>query len=513
MDSSLPRHGIGRKPAGLVLRAATIAAAVVLVAASASTALATSPSPKVVVAPSAAAVALSSHIVTQIRAQPHAAIVRTTNALAPASLTTSTSGSDGSASASRVASTTASSSGGNIVVHTKGTLTASVACAKTNCPGDVTTNTVYGAADADIFAQIGVTGDVPYRLYGTLAGGGTSISPCANVTVTLGSDTEDEHAAVYGPGTSDDPDCLDAQAVGAPASATLHATGILHATTGVTLSLHADTSFIDPGTKRKESLKAVWDITLVLGPECTISPDTIGSYDPNTGATFEGTSGNDVICGGAGPDIVHGNGGTDRVYGNDGNDFIAAAGVLDGGDGTDTLCGSSASDTELGGDGNDLIAGGPASDSIDGGYGDDIIIADATSGDVSDLLTIGCSGSTPTGASGADVVHGGPGHDSIKGGRSNDTLYGDSGDDLILGGQGNDKIIGGSGMDKIHGDDGNDTITGGTGKDVLAGNAGNDLIYGADGIKETISCGSGSDVAHLDAIDTRSSCEATTNLK
>jgi Ca2+-binding RTX toxin-like protein len=506
----------GRPLAPVALRrAAALAAAFALLAASATGALA-APSPRAAGAASvvpAIGMALSSHIVTQVRALPHNPVVHTTNLLVPANNTISTSGSDGSARATRSASTTTSTSGPNLVIHTKGALSAAVACAKTFCPGDVLTNTVYGAADADISAQVGLTGDIPYRLYGTIAGSGTSISPCANVTVTLGGDTEAEHAAAYGPTTSDDPDCLDAQTNSVPGSAVLHADGILHATTGVSLGLHADTSFIDPGTHRRESLQASWDITLVLGPACTISPDTLGSYDPNTGATFEGTAGNDVICGGDGPDIIHGNGGTDRVYGNGGTDTIDASGFLDGGDGGDTICGSATSDTILGGDDDDFIAGGPAADTIDGGYGNDTIIADATASDAADLLAIGCAGVTPIGVYGADVVHGGPGHDHIKGGRANDTLYGDAGDDFIEGGTGNDHIVGGSGLDKIHGDAGNDSINGGIGKDVLSGNDGNDLIYATDGYKDSVSCGAGRDVAHIDAIDARAGCEAMTILR
>lgn len=458
----------------------------------------------------------SSHIVLQVKADPHAAIVRTTNALAPTSKSISTSGTFGSASASRAASTTTMVAGGAVTVHTTGTLTAKAHCAPADgCPGDVLTAGVYAAADASIRAQIGMSGDIPYRLSGTIAASGTSISPCANISVGVVGDTEIEHHEVYGPiAGSDDPDCLTAKGNGDPAAETLHASGILHASTNVTFAVTADTSFIDPGTRRTDSLKATWNLTLVLGPVCTVSAADLPSYDPLVGAVLDGTSGNDVICGGDGPDTIHGNGGTDQVFGGAGGDRIEASGTLDGGDGADTICGSAAADTIRGGNGGDVIAGGPGADVIDGGFDEDLIVADNGPGDSSLVFIVGCAGVTPVGAAAVDHVSGGPGHDEIHGGGGNDVLSGDAGDDQLEGDGGADTIRGGTGADKIHGGDGGDLIVGGGGRDVLSGNAGNDDIHGVDGLKDSVFCGGGSaDTAELDAKDVRSGCEATTNLR
>ncbi|MFV0512981.1 MAG: hypothetical protein ACK5MY_05020 [Jhaorihella sp.] len=139
------------------------------------------------------------------------------------------------------------------------------------------------------------------------------------------------------------------------------------------------------------------------------------------GVTREGTSGDDVLVGGAGADLLRGLDGNDRLIGEGGND------TLEGGDGADTL---------NGGDGDDLIRGGD------------------------------------TAADKRDVVYAGAGNDSVDGGYGNDHLYG-------MGG--NDTLAGGFGADTIEGQDGDDVITGSAYSDIIWGGAGDDFINGGFG--------------------------------
>ena len=81
--------------------------------------------------------------------------------------------------------------------------------------------------------------------------------------------------------------------------------------------------------------------------------------------------------------------------------------IMSGGNGSDTLTGSSS---------NDTISGGNGQDTLDGGAGN-------------------------------DILSGGNGDDSLLGSSGNDTLYGDNGDDLLDGGAGADTVYGASGND------------------------------------------------------------------
>ena len=84
-------------------------------------------------------------------------------------------------------------------------------------------------------------------------------------------------------------------------------------------------------------------------------------------------------------------------------------GIVDGGEGNDTI---SASGALYGDDGNDLIKGGLLDDTISGGAG-------------------------------VDIITGGLGNDGLLGGEDNDIIYGDGAE----GGSGHDTINGGSGDD------------------------------------------------------------------
>jgi uncharacterized repeat protein (TIGR01451 family) len=96
----------------------------------------------------------------------------------------------------------------------------------------------------------------------------------------------------------------------------------------------------------------------------------------NASETLNGTSGDDIICGGNGRDTINGLGGNDTIFGQNGKD------VLNGGDGNDNVMGANGKDQVSGGTGTDMLRGGNApdvlngqdgagGDSLDGGNGPD----------------------------------------------------------------------------------------------------------------------------------------------
>ena len=171
------------------------------------------------------------------------------------------------------------------------------------------------------------------------------------------------------------------------------------------------------------------------------------------GRVFQGSNGDDRICGTSAGDSITGNGGRD---------------VISGGGGNDRINGGSGSDRINGGSGKDLIAGSSGNDSISGSSGNDRI----------------------NGNSGKDRINGGSGNDRLAGASGNDVISGSTGKDIISGGSGSDRLSGNSGDDRINGDSGNDRISGGSGNDRLKGSSGNDRIDGGRG-RDRISGGSG----------------------
>jgi len=174
-------------------------------------------------------------------------------------------------------------------------------------------------------------------------------------------------------------------------------------------------------------------------------------------ATFNGTSGADVI---------DGTSGDDQIFGGDGAD------TLRGGDGADTIVGhqnvfESLRDTLDGGAGNDTLYG-EAADSIQGGSGRDLLYI------VNDNpLTIVLS------EAGIEWVSSAFGNDLIDG--TSQTVgievYSDGGNDTIAGSPFDDIIWSGSGDDALAGGNGNDVLVADVGVDTLNGGAGNDILY------------------------------------
>ncbi len=214
---------------------------------------------------------------------------------------------------------------------------------------------------------------------------------------------------------------------------------------------------------------------------------------------MEGGDGNDSILGSSGSDTLSGDAGIDRIKGGNGNDLILGGASIDslngdagndtiiGGDGSDTLVGDGA-DTIFGDAGDDSLQGDQGADLISGGEGDDF----ARGGDGNDTITGDTGNDSLLGDSALDSISGGDGDDTLDGGRNDDVLNGGNGNDKIRGDHGNDSIVGGAGNDTINGGDGDDIINGQTGDDLLTGADGDDNVNGGEG-KDIITGGDGDD--------------------
>jgi CSLREA domain-containing protein len=160
-----------------------------------------------------------------------------------------------------------------------------------------------------------------------------------------------------------------------------------------------------------------------------------------------------------------------------------------GSDADEKLTGTGVDDGILGGGGQDQIDGLSGDDCLFGQPGDDNVVGgpgdDNANGDTDD-----------------DTVKGDDGADSVRGQNGNDRVFGGSGDDpKVTGGAGDDVVKGGDGNDFVKGDGGNDSIIPGGGEDFVHAGGGADTINAADGDKDQIICGTGKDVANVDAID------------
>jgi Ca2+-binding RTX toxin-like protein len=285
-----------------------------------------------------------------------------------------------------------------------------------------------------------------------------------------------------------------------------------------------------------------------------------------------GRGGNDTLDGGAGDDQVYGLTGDDVLNGFTGNDTVSGGDGSDtvrGGDGNDISTGGAGDDDVFGDAGNDTLteseAAANGSDYLSGGAGVDTVSYagraggvhlsinnkpdDGAAGESDEVLldvenlTGGSGNDTLVGSSIPNGLHGGAGNDVIDGAGGADQIYGDTGSDTadyharlgavkvdldnagddggtgegdnvrtdienITGGAGADVLSGSSAANRLSGGAGNDTLTGGSGADYLDGSTGNDTIWSRDAVKDSVVGGTGTDRAHVDAIDARSSIEA-----
>jgi Ca2+-binding RTX toxin-like protein len=250
----------------------------------------------------------------------------------------------------------------------------------------------------------------------------------------------------------------------------------------------------------------------------------------NTAGIADGEAGNDIVIGGHGNDTLSGGGSSpseiDTVLGYGGKDDISysgGGGVIDGGDGEDTLLlSSNKSGLHMGGvkitnmEVWDVshVRGPLFLDSLDSSglktisgpvrlvMGDSSVFQNVdyvgsltlTGTERADTISIArADGGTFLAGDGDDNVSMKGASNVIRGGNGNDTLTGLTSSDsreTIKGGDGDDIITGGKGKDDLWGDAGSDTISGGAGADriyfnntskqdldVVDGGAGADTIF------------------------------------
>ena len=226
---------------------------------------------------------------------------------------------------------------------------------------------------------------------------------------------------------------------------------------------------------------------------------------------FEGNSGNDELRGRRGDDRLTGDDGDDRLFGGSGDDELEPLNFTKSPDGADEFSG---------GDGRDSVRY-YAADSVsvslndvadDGMIGEhDNVLSDVeditgTTGD--DVLEGDGDANFLGGELGSDVLIGGGGDDRLGGRRGDDTLVGGQGNDRLFGGEDHDDLSGRRGGDKLVGEEGNDSLIGGGGHDDLFGRPGNDHLDTVDDVADRAVCGTGIDVATVDAKDyVSASCE------
>jgi Ca2+-binding RTX toxin-like protein len=207
-------------------------------------------------------------------------------------------------------------------------------------------------------------------------------------------------------------------------------------------------------------------------------------------ATIVGTAGPDGLIGQSGvADVIYGGGGNDYISGGDfyGEDQTpgAAADLLCGGPGADTMRDSPGSDKLNGGDGNDTVS--------DYGYGHDVLRGNAGDDLVRDQSCDEC-------------------------GSGNDVLHGNGGNDTIASGWGKDKDYGDAGTDKVYDVecDGPTYMDGGAGNDYLESYSssfeGYDLTV-CNQVADTINGGTETDTAKVDRLDSVTSVEHVTRIK
>ncbi len=237
-----------------------------------------------------------------------------------------------------------------------------------------------------------------------------------------------------------------------------------------------------------------------------------GDGDPAVGvgaiaaaAVLVGTNGHDTLDGGGGSDSIFGRGGNDLLIGGrdslasrDINNTIAVEDLADqteSDDGNDTLYGGAGNDTMLGGQGNDILNGGSGNDTMSGQAGIDVFRGGAGVDTVDysrespfqlivNLVTNLASGGTASGDTFYSIEN------LIGSDDRTDRFIGTAAANHFWGQGGGDYFTGGGGNDILDGGNDGDILYGGTGNDTVIGGAGQDYLNGGLGIDTVVYTGS-----------------------
>lgn len=175
------------------------------------------------------------------------------------------------------------------------------------------------------------------------------------------------------------------------------------------------------GTNKSDIIVINDDNTATVNGEIV----TFGSLDAPVQAVVSGGNGNDTITGSSFDDIICGDNGQDSIYGKNGDDRIF------GQNGKDELYGDDAESSCVPVDLNGPDGLPDTGDEVDPNGPDGL----PDTGD--EVETVTCN----------DYIEGGNAKDYIDGGDGNDILEGNNAPDEIKGGLGSDTIDGGSGKD------------------------------------------------------------------
>jgi Ca2+-binding RTX toxin-like protein len=242
--------------------------------------------------------------------------------------------------------------------------------------------------------------------------------------------------------------------------------------------------------------------------------------------SINGSSGDDLMFGGAGVDTMNGGDGNDQMFGDSyyGEGTSGGADILNGGNGSDFLYGGGGNDSLAGGAEVDYLDGGAGADTMAGGSGDDEYVVDnardvvteAAAGGSFDRVVMTASSTFTSYTLAAnvenlDVQSPIPEYTfplpttsptvSVKGNALANKIAVSS---YVVDIPGLDpaavKIEGLAGNDRLAGGAGKDTLDGGTGVDTLIGGAGNDTYIVdslADVVSETFFGSAGSDTVRF----------------
>ncbi len=240
------------------------------------------------------------------------------------------------------------------------------------------------------------------------------------------------------------------------------------------------------------------DFTIGIAVTTTDGDDSIQNSGSLTVSFSGAADGNDTIYGGTGEDTIYGGGGNDTIDGGQGTDIIHAGSgddLVKLGNMVDGTWGATWGAKDVGGtqtegtqDFHSVSGYSRTNDTIDGGDGHDTL--QGSSGN--DAIFLDTVNSNPTSGamlSSIEVINAGDGNDvvdltsdrfdygsvTVDGGSGNDLLWTADGDDTIYGGSGNDTINAGAGDDLVDAGSGDDLVT------AVKGEVGHDVYHGGDG--------------------------------
>ncbi|MFT3956987.1 MAG: M10 family metallopeptidase [Piscinibacter sp.] len=208
----------------------------------------------------------------------------------------------------------------------------------------------------------------------------------------------------------------------------------------------------------------------------TYQSNSGGEIDLNAGVSGGSRLGNALYVFGGGGQILY------EQY----NVWIAYGSIIEnavGGNGNDTIIGSSYANNLYGGQGNDSIVGGGGADTLNGSTGNDTMQGGAGS----DTFYVNSSGDrisdTSTAAADLDTVVSAVNWSLATGferltlsGSAATTGTGNSAANLLTGNSGANRLTGGGGNDTLNGGAGNDTLDGGAGSDRYDVDAAGDVV-------------------------------------